>query len=101
MKRIVNYLIVGIVSALPFGGAEASETIEQVIKNSPSKIVCEIVAREGSNKSYAIFHLMGFDDAGNLRYRGITANLMEIRMTSDGKLLSDRTPCLSDPVAFQ
>lgn len=100
MKKIVNLLVVGIVTALSFGRVDASETIEQVIKNSPSKIVCEIAARDGASKSYAIFHLMGFNDEGSLRYRGITATLVEIQMSSDGKLLSERTPCLSDPVAF-
>lgn len=100
MKRIVGLFLVGAISVFPFEVANAKETITQIVKNAPSKIVCEVAARDGSSKSYVIFHLMGFNEDGELRYRGITANQVEIRMTSDGKLLSDRTPCLSELVVF-
>lgn len=100
MKRIFELLFAGTILISSFGLAEAGETINLIIRDSPSKIVCEIAPRDGAAKSYAIFHLMGFNDKGDLRYRGITANLVEIRIASDGKLISDRTPCLTDLVPF-
>jgi len=100
MKRIVEMLFAGVISIVLIGEAEAKELLSQIIKESPSKIVCEIKPRDGSSKSYAVFYLMAFSAEGNLRYRGFTANQVEIQMTTDGKMLSDKTPCLSEPVAF-
>lgn len=99
MKPVIKLFFLGGL-LLPFSGAAASDLIDRVARESHPNLVCEVEPRDGAEKSYMIFHLLGFNDEAILRYRGITVPPLEFQITLDGEMVSEKSPCNTDPVPF-
>lgn len=100
MKLVLKSLFIGCLLALPNSGAFANDLIDRVAKESHPSLVCEVEPRDGAEKSYMVFHLLGFNDEAVLRYRGIMVPPLEFQITLDGTLVSEKSPCKTHPIPF-
>ena len=100
MRQQFGSMLIGLTFVLSVSGATANEHVAKIIANKPTRVACEITPRGDAQQSFLVFYAAGFNERGAIRYRSITLPIVEIRISADGNLMGENSPCLNEPVGL-